>query len=65
MFKKFLKLLLGLSIGVGFFMVVGIDRAPGADPIGFYEALVQFGIGLFLMVVGSVGLKFIGYVRYE
>lgn len=65
MLKKILTTIFGLSIGAGFLLVIGTDRAPGVDPIDFKTFLVQCGIGLLFIAVGIIGLKAMGCKHYE
>lgn len=65
MIKKIIKTLFGLGIVVGFLLVIGIDRAPGMDPVSCKTLFVQGGIGLLFIVGGFIGLKMMGVARYE
>lgn len=58
MFKKILTVLFGLSIGAGFLIVLGTAGSSDLNLIDFKTILIQSAIGVALVWIGFIGLKF-------
>lgn len=57
MCKKILTVLFGLSIGVGFFIVLGTAGSSDLNLIDFKTIIIQGAIGVALVWIGFIGLK--------
>lgn len=65
MIKKILSTLFGLSIGAGILLVLFVAGSSDLDVIDFKSVVIQGGIGVGLVSLGYVGLKFITPIYFN